>query len=39
MQKRGISHLNIIPENIVVSGDDSILLREFIYAMEIPEEG
>jgi hypothetical protein len=38
MQKNGIAHLNIHPENIVVGPTLNIMLKEFIFAMEIPDD-
>jgi serine/threonine protein kinase len=38
-QKSDIAHLNITPENIIVNEESAIMVREFIYGMQIPEEG
>jgi len=39
MNTSSIAHLNLIPANIVVGKKMKIMIKEFIYAMEIPEEG
>ena len=39
MQKSSVAHLNISPSNIIVGKKLKIMIKEFIYAMEIPEEG
>lgn len=39
LQKSSVAHLNIHPANIMVGKKMKIMIKEFIYAMEIPEEG